>query len=172
MNKPDIKIFHIKQKAFLFLGIENEIVGAIENADFVTIWNDFFEAGGFEEIRPHQQKNDPPMVIYHQNHSDNLIYFIGSMIERVDEIPKGYTASRFPECEFLIVTTEWLQTEEEALGEHGLGQCGEYEKIVEIPEGYIRYDSGDSQYILIERENFNTKEGSRYEFWVPIKRIE
>ncbi|MHC5216435.1 hypothetical protein ACYSNR_07185 [Enterococcus sp. LJL128] len=173
MSKSDIKIFHIKQEAFHFLGIENEIVGAIEDADFVTIWNNFFEAGGFDKIKPYQQKNNQPMVIYHNNNSSNLIYFIGTMIESesVDEIPKGYKINKFPECEFLVVTTKWLRTEEEALGERGLGQCGEYEKNVAIPQGYIRYDSGDSQYVLIERENFNTKEGSRYEFWVPIKKV-
>ncbi|MBL1226401.1 GyrI-like domain-containing protein [Enterococcus sp. BWR-S5] len=171
MNKPEIKVLQIKQKDFLFLGIENEIMGPIENADFESIWSNFFEVGGFDKIRPYQQKESLPMVIYHQNHSDDLIYFIGSIIEGVDEIPNGYTMYHFPECEFLVVTTEWLRTGEEALGEHGLGQCGEYEKVVEIPEGYIRYDNRDSKYILIERENFNTKKGSRYEFWVPIKKM-
>lgn len=172
MNKPDIKVFKIKHPSFLFLGIENEIVGSIENADFVTIWNNFFEVGGFDKIRLYQKNFNPPMVIYHQNNSDNLIYFIGSIIESVEKVPKGYSACVFPECEFLVITTDWLQTEEEALGEHGLGQCGEYEKIVDIPKGYIRYDKGDSQYVLIEKENFNTKEGHRYEFWVPIKKID
>lgn len=172
MSKPEIVVFQLQRESFLFLGVENEIIGAIEEADFVSIWSTFFEVGGFDKIRPFQLENHPPMVIYHKNSGDNLVYFIGSIVGEMSEIPDGYTVHRFPACEFLVITTEWLPTEEDALGEDGLGQCGKYEKNVEIPSGYIRYDGAESQLMLIERENFNTKDGSRYEFWVPIKKID
>ena len=39
MNRPNIEVFLIRQEAFLFLGVENEIKGSIENADFVCRGN-------------------------------------------------------------------------------------------------------------------------------------
>ena len=43
---------------------------------------------------------------------------------------------------------------------------------VQMPDGDVRYDGPGSQIVLIENENFDAEEGSRWENWVPIKRVE
>ncbi|NLC18734.1 MAG: hypothetical protein GX757_05845 [Clostridiales bacterium] len=70
-----------------------------------------------------------------------------------------------------MVTHDWLPTNEEALG-FGISFGWENEKNVLIPDGYIRYDEPDSHITLIEKENSDTPEGSRYEMWIPIKKID
>lgn len=47
-----------------------------------------------------------------------------------------------------------------------------HEKTVQIPDGYVRYDGDGSPITIIERENSDTPNGSRYEFWVPIKKVD
>jgi hypothetical protein len=49
-NLPAIEIFQIQHDEFLFLGIENIIIGPIENSDMRTIWGNFFNSGGWENI--------------------------------------------------------------------------------------------------------------------------
>jgi predicted transcriptional regulator YdeE len=104
------------------------------------------------------------MVLYHKRNSETLVYFIGSIVEGINEAPNGYILAKFPSCEFLVVTHEWVSTTGEALGQ--IGRINEAAKKIQIPEGYIKCDN---QITLIERENMNTENGSRYEFWVPIK---
>jgi len=167
MDKPVIITFQMQLDEFLFLGIENKF----ENADMKSVWDNFFKAGGFEKIEPYQKKPYGCMVVYHKKNSKDLIYFIGSIVENIDKAPEGYSLIKFPACEFLVVTTEWLPTSKDALGENGLKQVSRYEEKAPIPSGYIRYSDGaDGQAMLIERENFDTENGSRYEFWIPIKK--
>lgn len=78
----------------------------------------------------------------------------------------------FPAIDFLVVTTEWMTTNAEAVGENGKGQCNRYAETVQIPEGYIRNDGAGCPITLIEKENGDTPDGSRYEVWVPIKKAE
>ena len=93
------------------------------------------------------------------------------MAGKVDRVPEGYTLAKFPASDFLVVTTEWMATNDEAVGENGNGQCNRYAKSVQIPEGYVRYDGPDSPITMIEKENADTPDGSRYEVWVPIKKL-
>jgi len=172
MGKPEIKVFRMQHDEFSFLGIENAIVGPIENADMGKVWSGFFEAGGYDKIEPFMKKPYDGMVLYHKNNPEHLVYCPGSIVEGIDEAPEGYTLAKYPVCEFLVVTTEWLPTRGEALGENGLGQVYKYQKNAPIPDGYVRFDGPDSRIVLVERENFETAEGSRYEFWIPIKKVD
>jgi predicted transcriptional regulator YdeE len=168
-SKPKIKSLQIYHDEFLFLGIENIIEGPIENADMGAIWGNFFKAGGFDKIDPYSMETYKSMVVYHKNDSEHLIYFIGAIVEGIDKVPEGYKLVKFPACDFLVVTHEWLPTKDEAIGQ--ISSVNSYQEKVQIPNGYIRYDGADSQIVLIERENMNTENGSRYEFWVPIKKL-
>jgi len=89
------------------------------------------------------------------------------IVEGMDKAPEGFTLMKFPACEFLVVTTEWLPTQDEALWQIE----GAYNKNAIIPEGYVRYDGPESPIEVIEVEHTNTAEGSRWEFWVPIKKL-
>ena len=40
----------------------------------------------------------------------------------------------------------------------------------QIPNVYVRYDGPGSPVNVIEKDNQDTPDGSRYEFWVPIKK--
>ena len=46
-----------------------------------------------------------------------------------------------------------------------------YIETLQIPKGYVRYDGPGSPITIIEKENTDTPDGSRYEFWVPIKKL-
>ena len=91
---------------------------------------------------------------------------------QVDVPPDGYRLVHFPGSDFLVVTTEWMATNEEAVGENGNGRCNRYAETVEIPEGYVRGHGPGFHITEIEKENANTPEGSRYEVWVPIQKVD
>ncbi|WP_058301524.1 effector binding domain-containing protein [Gorillibacterium timonense] len=166
MGKPTIEVFQMKHDEFLFLGMES----SLQNPDFQKIWENFFNAGGFDKIEPYQ-KEPCPMNIWHNNNPEYDVYFIGKIVEGIDEAPEGYTLMKFPAREFLVVTHEWLSEHERIVGEDGNGQCNRYADNVQIPDGYIRYDESGSQIKLIEREYSDTENGHRYEVWVPIKKL-
>ena len=166
-NKPAIKVFQIHEDEFLFLGNENIIT---DFSDFGQIWGNFFNIGGYDPILPYAV--DPkPINIWYFNDKGQKIYFQGLFVKNVDKVPNGYKLVNFPASDFLVVTTEWLATNDEAVGENGNGRCNEYAKNVQIPDGYVRYDEADSPITLIEKENSDTPDGSRYEVWVPIKNV-
>ena len=166
-NKPEIIVFQIHHDAFAFLGNENILT---DNSDFGQIWGNFFSMGGYDPIAPYA--TDPkPINVWYTNTAGRRIYFQGLFVKDVDKVPDGYTLKDFPASDFLVVTTEWMETNEEAVGENGNGQCNRYADTVQMPEGYMRYDGPGSPITRIEKENSNTPKGSRYEVRVPIKKI-
>ena len=166
-KKPAIIVTQIHQDAFSFLGNENVITAS---SDFGDIWGRFFAMGGYDPILPYAI-DTKPINLWYTNNAGQAIYAQGMFVQNVDKTPDGYKLVDFPESEFLVVTTEWMTTNDEAVGENGNGRCNAYAKTVRIPEGYIRYDAPGSPVTLLEKENSDTPDGSRYEVWVPIKRV-
>ena len=172
MDKPAIITFQIQHEAFSFLGIENKVTPDPHQTDFGKIWDNFFKVGGWGKIEPYQKEKHALNVWYYKDNGETLIYHIGKIVENVDTVPGGYSLAKFPACEFLVVTTEWMATHAEAVGDNGNGRCNRYADTVQIPDGYARYDGPGNPFHLVERENFHTGEGSRYEVWVPIKKVD
>jgi len=166
-DKPAIKVFQVHQSAFSFLGNENVLT---ELSDFGHIWEAFFEKGGYEPILPFAV-DGKPINIWYTNDADEKIYSQGFFVGDVDEVPGGYTLVTFPASDFLVITTDWMETSDEAVGENGNGQCNQYAKTAPMPEGYVRNDGEGSPITAIEKENTDTPKGSRYEVWVPIKGV-
>ena len=166
-NKPAIKVFQFHQEEFTFLGNENIIT---ESSNFGEFWGNFFGIGGYDPILPYA-KDTKPINVWYTNSAGENIYFQGLFVENVDKIPQGYKLVHFPASDFLVVTTEWMTTNDEAVGDNGNGRCNRYASTVEIPEGYVRNDGPGSLITGIEKENSNTPYGSRYEVWVPIKKF-
>ena len=79
----------------------------------------------------------------------------------MEKVPDGYQLVDFPASDFLVVTTEWMATNEEAVGENGNGRCNRYADTVQIPEGYIRNDGPGSPITAIEKENADTPRGQQ-----------
>lgn len=88
----------------------------------------------------------------------------------VDKVVAGYTLAKFPASVYLILTHEWLPTFDEAQ-QFGLGFGGRFSESVEIPTGYVRYGVSEFPILEIERDQANTPDGSRIEYWLPIKKI-
>lgn len=84
----------------------------------------------------------------------------------MDKAPEGYTLSHFDGGDYLVVTTEWMETKEEAVGDNGNGRVNRYAETVAMPEGYVRSKGPIAE---IEKENADTPQGSRYEVWVPME---
>ena len=74
------------------------------------------------------------------------IYFQSLMVIDVDKVPEGYTLRQFPASDFLVITYEWLPTNEEAI-HHGIGAGWEHIKTI------LRYDEPGSPITVIEKEN-------------------
>ena len=92
----------------------------------------------------------------------------GLFADGADGEPEGYARKRFPAGDFLVVTTEWMRTNDEAVGEEGNGRCNRYAKTMPMPEGCVRIGGPGSPLDLMEWENADTPEGSRYAVWAPI----
>lgn len=161
MREKAMITFQIHQEAFCFLGKENVIT---ESSDFGDIWGDFFRIGGYEPILPYAV-DTKPINIWYTGEQGEKIYFQGFFVKNVNKVPDKYKLRQFPAGDFLVVTTEWMETSEEAVGDNGNGRCNRYAQTAEMPEGYVR---STGPITLIEKENDNTPEGSRYEVWVPI----
>jgi len=164
-KKPGIITFKIHQDAFSFLGNENVVT---ESSDFGAIWDGFFKMGGYDPILPFAV--DPkPINVWYTNGAGEKIYFQGLMVGGVDEVPAGYTLVDFPASDFVVLTYEWVPAQD---FEMMVEIDGGWEAIeaLEIPEGYVRYDGPGSPITVIEKESTDTPDGSRYEFWVPIKK--
>lgn len=167
MSEPALVSFQMHQAAFSFLGIENIVT---ESSDFGYFWDHFFKAGGYEKIIPYAT-DIKPINIWYTNKSGQEIFFQGLMVDSVGNVPEGYTLAQFPASDFIVVTHEWLPTNEAAL-EYGIGAGWKHEKTVQMPDGYVRYDGPGSPITIIEKENSDTPDGSRYEVWVPIRKID
>jgi hypothetical protein len=166
MSKPAIVTFQIHQDGFSFLGSENILT---ESSDFGAIWGNFFKKGGYDPILPYA-KDTKPINVWYTNKAGNKIFFQGLMVNNVDKVPEGYTLAKFPAVDFIVVTYEWVPKEDfQQMDE--INDGWKYIETVKIPDGYVRYDGPGSPITKKKKENTDTPDGSRYEFWVPIKKL-
>jgi len=165
-QKPAIVTFQARLDAFLFLGVEQAVT---PNTDFGMVWDYYFktaEAAGFDGTYDY-------IVWYRKN--DEQIYSVGKIADGTEKVPEGFSLAKFPACEYLVVTHDWLYSGDGiALTQNyaGIGQTHDYKENVPMPDGYVRYDGPDSPLTQIEKENSNPKDGNRFERWVPIKKAE
>lgn len=158
-------IYLTRIEDFTFLGNYNVVD---EASDFGQIWGRFFDKGGYDPIIPYSL-DQSPVNVWFTNAEGQQVYFQGLFVKGVDQVPEGYCLMDFPGGEYLVVTTEWMESNEDAVGPKGNGRCNGYADYAPVPEGYVR----DESYIIrLEVERANMPQGSRYEVWVPIRRIE
>lgn len=158
-----IYVTHIDD--FTFLGNYNVVD---ESSDFGQIWGRFFDKGGYDPIVPYATDKSP-VNVWFTNEKGERVYFQGLFVKDVAQVPEGYCQMNFPGGEYLVITTDWMETNEEAVGEKGNGRCNGYAEYAPAPAGYVREEG----YIIeLEVERSNTPQGSRYEVWVPIRRAE
>jgi hypothetical protein len=170
MNNPTSNVSQIKHEEFLFLGKEYPCKSNRE-ADYGKIFDDFFAVDGYGVSEPYLvescKKPCVDVLVFHRKSPEECFVHIGKMVEGVSEAPEGYAMAKYPACEFLLVTTEWLPTESEA--HKGVE---ENVKNAQLPDGYVRDDGPDGRYILIEKMFADTEKGHRWERWIPIKKID
>ncbi len=164
----EIITYQLHLDGFRFLGNTNLVD---ETSDFGAIWENFFQMGGYKPILPYAVDEKPINVWYHDPQG-RVVYFQGLFVKNVDHVPEGYTQMDFPGGDYLAVTTEWMETNEEAVGEAGNGRCNEYADRVEPPAGWAKADGPESLIFRIEKENAHTPQGSRYEVWVPLRKLD
>jgi len=167
VSKPKIITFQSQHEEFLFLCKEYPF----PNPDMGKVWDSFDSAGGFDLHKKYGKYSYPCMVMYHYEEHTQLLYCPGIIVNEMDKVPEGFIIKKFPARDYVVVTTEWMETYEEATGENGLGQTNKFQRTVQIPEGYERYDKPDNQIHIIEVFNTYTENGHRWEFWVPIKKV-
>ena len=170
MGSPEAVIFQLHQEDFLFLGKEYPCKSSRE-ADYKMIFDDFFASDGYGVSEPYLaescKKPCVDVLVFHRKAPEDCFVHIGKMVEGINEAPEGYALTKYPACEFLVVTTEWLPTEPEA--HKGVE---ENEKNTQIPEGYVKDDGPDGRYILLEKMFEDREKGHRWEHWIPIKKAD
>ena len=164
-NKPEQITFQIHQDAFSFLGNENVVT---EASDFGQIWDSFFRMGGYDPILPFAV-DTKPVNVWYTNSAGEKIYFQGLFVGGVDSVPDGYSLVQFPASDFVVVTYEWVPAQDFDMMYEIDGGWKAMEAL-QIPEGFARYDGPGSPVTVIEKENTDTPDGTRYEFWVPVKK--
>jgi len=167
-EKLSLVTFQVYQDEFEFLGIENKL-DPTGKSDFGYFWNNFFKLGGYDNINPYAI--DPKDTnVWYTNKAGEKIYFQGKTAKDVKKIADGYSLVKFLASDYLVLTHNWLPTFGEAQ-RYGIGFGRKHIDTVELPEGYVRYDSSEFPIIEIERDNADTPEGSRIEHWLPIKNL-
>ena len=165
MSTSAFVTFLIHQEEFSFLGVENILT---ENADFGHFWDNFFKLGGYDKISPYAI-DTKPINVWYTNRAGQDIYFQGLMVKNVDKVPEGYSLVKFPACDFIVVTYEWVSKQDFNMMDE-IDKGWKHIETLQIPNGYVRYDGHGSPVNVIEKDNQDTPDGSRYEFWVPIKK--
>ena len=158
MSKPTIVTFQMRHDEFLYCGKEYP-----RNwYEYMDAWKDFDQSGGWDMVNKY--RNNPSYKCTVVNHLINPegTYMAGTFVDDMTEAPEGFTIKKFPACEFLVVTHEWWPNWDLFLVQEAV-------KNVEIPDGYVKYDDG--QIRLIEVENNDPEKGSRWENWIPIKKV-
>ena len=161
-QKPMIFVYQVKKEEFYFIGKEypRSWLGIID------AWDDFDKSGGWDMVTKYRNKPFYNCTVVNHLINPNGNYMAGTFVDEMDiaDVPDGFTLRKFPACEFLIVTHEWqpgwdLWIVEEAV------------KKVQIPDGYVKYEDGENVIRLIEVEHNHPEKGSRWENWIPIKKI-
>ncbi len=171
MDKPKIITFLAKRGEFYFLGVEQAVTPA---TDFGAVWDNYFktvEGSGFASY---------DYVIWYCKNREQ-IFFPGKVVDGTAEVPNGFNLVKFPACEYLVVTHEWMPAGGNLYtggilptqNYIGIGQTQEYKENAPMPEGYARYDGPDDPItqIEIEAKNPDSKDSKRFERWVPVKKI-
>ena len=152
---------YISQKQhdeFLFLGK----LYTDEKMDFGKWLDEFFKTGGFEKITPHLKNANDCCYHIHIIVPDYWTVYIGNIVVGITEAPEGHVLKKFPSGEFVVVTSEWKPTENEA---HE--SLDENENFRKTPNGYV---DDKSTYLCIEKFYECRKKGHRWERWYPIKK--
>jgi DNA-binding transcriptional MerR regulator/predicted transcriptional regulator YdeE len=159
--EPKIIVEHIKNDGFYYLGREytEEWFKTAGN----DVWDDFSDNNGWGMVT--KNRNNPNYNCTVVNHYANggKVYMAGTFVDEGTAVPDGFALKKFPPCEYLLVTHEWL-------GDWFLGEVEAAAKDVRIPDGYTRLEPGDGLVRLVEVENNDPKKGSRWENWIPIRK--
>ena len=163
-NKPKIFTFKAQRDEFLFLGFEQVVTST---SDFGVVWDNFFKVAEKVGFGDYEQ-----IVWYYKN--GEQIYSVGKIVESIDEVPDGFSLVKFPACEYMVVTHEWLTDIYDGIpltqNYIGIGQSHDYQENVPMFDGYVRYDDPNSPIAQIEIENYAAKDKARFERWVPINK--
>ena len=164
-NKPKVFTFKAEREEFLFIGFEQAVTST---SNFGTVWDNFFKAAEKVGLGNYEQ-----IIWYYKN--GEQIYSIGKIVESAEEVPDGFSLVKFPACEYMVVTHEWLGDFHDGIDLTqqyiGIGQTHSYKENIPMFDGYVRYDGTDSPITQIEIENTISKDKARFERWVPIKKI-
>lgn len=161
MNQAKVISFRAFLPEFHFLGVENTLRA---DSDFGAFWSSFFGRGGYDPIAPYE--SDPSCLnVWYCSDSGKAFYCQGKAVHPGTPVPDGYTLMCFPACEYLVVTTEWLESYEASMQHINHN----YWKNAVIPEGFEVHPDTEPGVFLMERWGANTGEGYRYEFWLPLR---
>ena len=165
-SRPKVFTFKTQFDEFLFLGFEQAVSNT---SDFSVVWDNFFKAAEKVGMEYYQQ-----IIWYYKN--GEQVYSVGKIVESTDEVPDGFSLVKFPSCEYMVVTHEWLTDVHDGISLTqdyiGIGQTHDFKENIPMFDGYVRYDGPNSPITQIEIENHTAKDKARFERWVPIKKDE
>ena len=165
-SKTKVFTFKAEREEFLFLGFEQAVTNT---TDFGTVWDTYFKAAEKAGFSTEQMQ-----IIWYYKDGEQ-IYFVGKIVEAEEDVPDGFSLAKFPACEYMVVTHEWLDNAIEGIdltqNYIGIGQTHSHVENIPMFDGYVRYDDPDSPITQIEIENTVAKGKARFERWMPIKKL-
>lgn len=152
-------VFQQRQEEFLFLGK----IYKDQKMDFGKWYDDFFKSGGFEKLAPYRKNENDCLESVHVMLSDYWNVGIGVIASNISEAPEEFELKKYPAGEFLVISSDWKTTNEEA--HKSLDQFDP--KYKQMPCGYVE---DTATYICIEKFYECSEKGHRWERWYPIKK--
>lgn len=166
-KKPALILFQQRMDKFLFIGVE-QVCPPHDN--FGPVWDNYFKIAGQAGLNEYSH-----IVWRYKNGVQN--YFVGTVVNQIDEIPENCNTAIFPACDYLVVTHEWLPEDGDLYANGimltqnycGIGQTHYPRTGFQMPDGYTRFDGSDSPITQIEIDR-RSEFGMRYERWIPIRK--
>lgn len=153
-------VFQKKQEEYFFLGK----IYKSNKMDFGKWYEDFYKSGGFEKIKMYRNDKSDCLASIHVMFPDYWNVGIGIIADEISEIPEGFELKKFPSGDFLIISSDWKLTDDEA---HI--SLDEFDpKYKQIPCDYVM---DRSTYLCIEKFYECPEKGHKWERWYPIRQI-
>ena len=162
-QSPAIEIYRARRESYKVLGMENKISNDDRNPNCGECWGKYFDSGTHEKVVPFMAET-PLLGVFCQSDPGYYNYLIGAVVSGVDEAPEGMFLAEFPATDYLVVTHEWVKSEDEANAQIGR-LVGHAHGPDVMPDGYEKYTV---PVMFIESYN-NSPEKSRFEVWLPIR---
>lgn len=163
----EFEIYRAHRESYRVLGMENKFNNDNRDPDCGARWGAFFDSGGHEKLKPFLTEK-PLVGVFCQSEPGYYNYLIGGVVSGIESAPEGMFLCDFPATDYLVVTTQWQPSIDQA--EKYIGPVVGYAHGSELrfPDGYEKYTD---PVMFIEGYNYEFDNNRfRFEVWLAIRK--